>query len=103
MSSLFNPDIKAITKRIKANMESSRLLLLKYEFYIYMEEQGYPNFWNTCTGIVYPTRDMKKRADRNRYWFFRFNDGTETRIVLDDENKQFQELCYYNRHLKGDR
>ena len=101
MSSLCKPEIKAITKRIKADIEKSRLLFLKYEFYIYMEEQGYPNFWNTCTGIVYPTRNIKERADRNLYWFFRFNDGTETRIVLDDENKRFQELCYYKRKLNA--
>ena len=92
MSSLSRPEMKAIMKRIKADMEKSRLLFLKYEFYTYMEEQGYPNFWDICTGIVYPTRDMKKRSDRNLYWFFRFDDGTETRIVLDDENKKFREL-----------
>ena len=92
MSNLSRPEMKAIMKRIKADMEKSRLLFLKYEFYTYMEEQGYPNFWNICTGIVYPTRDMKKRSDRNLYWFFRFDDGTETRIVLDDENKKFREL-----------
>ena len=92
MSSLSKPEMKAIMKRIKADMEKSRLLFLKYEFYTYMEEQGYPNFWDICTGIVYPTRDMKKRSDRNLYWFFRFDDETETRIVLDDENKRFREL-----------
>ena len=92
MSSLCTPKINALTKRIKADMEKSRLLFLKYEFSTYMEEQGYPNFWNTCTGIIYPTRDMKKRDDRNLYWFFRFDDGTETRIVLDNENKRFREL-----------
>ena len=92
MSNLSRPEMKAIMKRIKADMEKSRLLFLKYEFYTYMEEQGYPNFWDICTGIVYPTRDMKKRSDRNLYWFFKFSDGTETRIVLDDENKRFQEL-----------
>ena len=92
MSNLSRPEMKAIMKRIKADMEKSRLLFLKYEFYTYMEEQGYPNFWDICTGIVYPTRDMKKRSDRNLYWFFRFDDGTETRIVLNDENKRFREL-----------
>ena len=92
MSNLSKPEMKAIMKRIKADMEKSRLLFLKYEFYTYMEEQGYPNFWDICTGIVYPTRDMKKRSDRNLYWFFKFDDGTETRIVLNDENKRFREL-----------
>ena len=92
MSNLSKPKMKAIMKRIKADMEKSRLLFLKYEFYAYMEEQGYPNFWNICTGIVYPTRNIKERSDRNLYWFFKFDDGTEARIVLNDENKRFREL-----------
>ena len=92
MSNLCKPEMKAIMKRIKADMEKSRLLFLKYEFYVYMEEQGYPNFWNTCNGTIYPSRDMNNRSDRNLYWFFRFKDGTETRIVLNDYNKKFMEL-----------
>ena len=92
MSNLCKPKMKTIMEGIKRDMEKSRLLFLKYEFYAYMEEQGYPNFWDTCNGILYPRRDIKNRSDRSLYWFFRFKDGTETRIVLNCYNKKFQEL-----------
>ena len=100
MSSLCKPEMKAIMKRIKANMEKSRLILLRYEFYVYMEEQGYPNFWDICTGIVYPIRDAKNREDLRLYWFFKFEDGTEAKILLDSENKQFMELRNANKKIK---
>ena len=97
MSSLCTPEIESIMERLTDNIEKQRLAILKLEFYMYMEKQGYPNFWDTCNGTIYPSRDMKNRSDRNLYWFFRFKDGTETRIVLDKENKKFQELRYANK------
>ena len=92
MSNLCTPEIESIMERLTNNIEKQRLAILKLEFYMYMEKQGYPNFWDTCNGTIYPSRDMKNRADRNLYWFFRFKDGTETRIVLNDYNKKFMEL-----------
>ena len=84
-------------KQLTDNIEKQRLVILKLEFYMYMEKQGYPNFWDTCNGIIYPSRDMKTRADLRLYWFFRFKDGTKTRIELDSENKKFQELQYADK------
>ena len=97
MKSLYTPEIESIMKQLTDNIEKQRLAILKLEFYMYMEKQGYPNFWDTCNGIIYPSRDIKTRADRNLYWFFRFKDGAETCIVLDKENKKFQELQYVNK------
>ena len=97
MKSLCTSEIETIMQRLKDNIEQQRIAILRLEFYMYMEKQGYPNFWETCNGTIYPSRDMKNRADRNLYWFFRFKDGAETCIVLDKENKKFQELQYVNK------
>ena len=96
MKSLYTPEIESIMKQLTDNIEKQRLAILKLQFYIYMEKQGYSNFWETCNGTIYPSRNWKDRSDRNLYWFFRFKNGTETRIVLNDENKKFQEL----QHVK---
>ena len=78
--------------KIKANQNKSRLCLLMLEFYAYMERQGFPEFWNNCKGISYPARNPKDRSDRNLYWFFKWKDGTETKLLADKYNMQFKDL-----------
>ena len=97
MKSLCTPEIESIMERLTNNIEKQRLEILRLEFYMYMEKQGYPNYWDTCNGIIYPSRDMKTKSDLKLYWFFKFKDGTETRIQLDSENKKFQELQYVDK------
>tara|TARA_Y100000034_G_scaffold17045_2_gene18571 strand:- start:194 stop:517 length:324 start_codon:yes stop_codon:yes gene_type:complete len=82
--------------KLKESQNKSRLCVLMLEFYAYMEEQGYPEFWKNCKGILYPTRNIKDRRDRNLYWFFKWKDGTETRLLADEHNIQFQELKGFN-------
>ena len=97
MSSLCTPEIELIMEQLTDNIEKQRLAILRLEFYMYMEKQGYPNFWETCNGTIYPSRNIKDRRDLKLYWFFKFKDGTETRIELDSENKKFKELQYANK------
>ena len=85
--------------KLKESQNKSRLCVLMLEFYAYMEEQGYPEFWKNCKGILYPTRNIKDRRDRNLYWFFKWKDGTETRLLADEHNIQFQELKGFNLYL----
>jgi hypothetical protein len=77
--------------KIKANQEKSRLCLLMLEFYAYMEKQGFPEFWKNCKGIKYPTHNLDKR-DHNLYWWFKWKDGTETKLLADKYNMQFKDL-----------
>ena len=41
MSSLCTPEIESIMERLTANIEKQRLVILRLEFYMYMEKQGY--------------------------------------------------------------
>ena len=85
----------AVTQQIvsiKDKQDKSRLCLLMLEFYAYMERQGFPEFWNNCKGISYPARNPKDRSDRNLYWFFKWKDGTETKLLADKYNMRFKDL-----------
>jgi len=93
MSKLCTPKIEIIMKQLTNNIEKQRLAILKLEFYMYMEKQGYPKYWEICKGIIYPKISKANWIKgRKLYWFFKFKDGTEARIPLNDENKKFQEL-----------
>ena len=92
MANLCTPEIETIIQRLTDNINKQRIAILRLEFYMYMEKQGYPNFWEICNGTRYPSKNWHNRSDRNLYWSFKFKDGTETRIVLDSENKKFMEL-----------
>ena len=85
----------AVTQQIvsiKDKQDKSRLCLLMLEFYAYMEKQGFPEFWKNCTGTIYPTRNQKDKSDRNLYWWFRWKDGTETKLLADKYNMRFKDL-----------
>ena len=85
----------AVTQQIvsiKDKQDKSRLCLLMLEFYAYMEKQGFPEFWKNCTGTIYPTRNQKDKSDRNLYWWFRWKDGTETKLLVDEYNMRFKDL-----------
>ena len=93
MSSLCTPEME----RLIDNIEKQRLTILRLEFYMYMEKQGYPDFWKTCKGILYPTTAWNKRTDHVPKWHFNFKNGDQIIIPLNDENKKFQELHYVNK------
>ena len=89
----FTPEANELLQKLVLNMEKQRLNILMLRFYSYMESQGYPKFWETCDGIVTPTKKWNKdRTDRTPKWHFRFKDGTECLIPLDDDNKIYMEL-----------
>ena len=93
MTKLCTPEVEATIQRLTDNIEQQRLLILKMEFYMYMEDKGYPNFWETCKGILYPTTAWNKdRKDKEMKWYFKFKDGEELSIPLDDDNRKFMEL-----------
>ena len=89
---LSSPEVTNEMANIAENMKKSRLCLLMLEFYAYMERQGFPEFWKNCTRTIYPTRNQKDRSDRNLYWWFRWKDGTETKLLADEHNMHFKEL-----------
>ena len=92
MSKLCTPKTEMIMKQLIINIKKQRLEILKLEFYMYMEKQGYPNFWKTCKGILYPTKVWNKSNDHTLYWYFNFKDGNQVIIPLNKENSKFQEL-----------
>ena len=92
MGKLYTPKIKAIIKKLNKDMKEQRLCVLQLEFYMYMEKQGYPDFWKICKGILYPTTVWNKDVDHVPKWHFNFKNGDKVVIPLDDENKKFQEL-----------
>ena len=87
--------------KIRTNQDKSRLCLLMLEFYAYMERQGFPEFWKNCKGILYPARNPRDRNDRNLYWFFKWRNGTETKLLADKYNMKFKELKGFK--LKGEK
>ena len=93
---LTSPEVAKNIVNIRRKQDKSRLCLLMLEFYAYMERQGFPEFWNNCKGISYPARNPKDRSDRNLYWFFKWKDGTETKLLADDINMRFRELKGFN-------
>ena len=97
MSSLCTPEMESIMERLTNNIEKQRLAILKLEFYMYMEKQGYPNFWETCKGILYPTTAWNNRGDHVPKWHFNFKNGDKVIISLNNENKKFQELHHANK------
>jgi len=92
MSKLYTPETEAIIKELNKNIKKQRLCILQIEFYMYMEKQGYPNFWKTCKGILYPTTVWNNHHDHIPKWHFKFKNGDKVVIPLDNENKKFQEL-----------
>jgi len=92
MSKLCTPRIEALMEQLKKDLEKQRLIILKLEFYMYMEKQGYPDFWETCKGILYPTKVYNKHTDNIPKWYFNFKNGDQIIIPLDNKNKKFEEL-----------
>jgi hypothetical protein len=98
--SLTSSKTTATMNKLKEDMNKSRLCLLMLEFYAYMEQQGFPEFWKHCIGTIYPTRNLKSRFDRNLYWWFKWKDGTETRLLADKENMRFAQLKGFSHIIK---
>ena len=73
MSKLCTPKIEMIMKQLITNIKKQRLEILKLEFYMYMEKQGYPDFWKTCKSILYPTKVWNKSTDHTLYWYFTYS------------------------------
>ena len=86
----------ATMNKLKEDMNKSRLCLLMLEFYAYMEQQGFPKFWENCIGTIYPMRHAMNKDDHNLYWWFKWKDGTETKLLADDINMRFRELKGFN-------
>jgi len=89
---LSSPEVTEVLAKIKKDRKQSQLCLLMLEFYAYMERQGFPEYWKNCKGILYPARNPRDRNDRNLYWFFKWKDGTETRLLADKHNIDFIKL-----------
>mgnify|MGYP003150352481 CR=1 FL=1 len=89
---LSSPEVTSKMANIAGNMKKSRLCLLMLEFYAYMEQQGFPEYWKNCKGILYPQRKLYNKLDRNLYWHFKWKDGTETELLADEHNMHFKEL-----------
>mgnify|MGYP003148054917 CR=1 FL=1 len=89
---LTSPEVAKNIVSIRRKQDKSRLCLLMLEFYAYMEQQGFPEFWENCIGTIYPMRHAMNKDDHNLYWWFKWKDGTETKLLADDINMRFREL-----------